>query len=609
MTTRQLSLQQVLLASAVLLWTAALTLGQEVGVVHVAPSRSASTATTTTPTQANMVYQGGPVLPNSTTYAVWWGNPADFPPDEVTEIDKLLNGLNGSSYLAIADQYMFGQKATTRFGGNLYNDSSPPPTDTNRSGNVFYGLCQFLHANGLQPEPTDIYFLFTSNFPTNQGFCGYHAAGTCTGTFSGNVSTPFQFAYIPNLTSVIECSIQNETDPFWGVEPYLAPNNYSDGTRSIASLTGHEFMETITDPHINAWRAPNGQEVGDPCAYTFQNWVPLTNSNWQLQEIWSNQVNGCVQSSPPVKLLGALSNSGTVTTFDIPGATYGVFGEGIAANGTIAGTYYDTNFGKDGYSAFVRDPLGNVTTFTVPGANETAARDINSSGTIAGTAGGHGFVRNVLGNITTFDAPTANFTGVSSINGPGAITGIYASAASGLASSTEVHGYVRDPLGDITNFDAPGLPDQTVPFSINDNGAVAGFYSYTNRPYHSFVRDPSGNITTFDVPGGVNGTEALSINRQGAIAGIYIDSNFVKHGFVRSPSGAFTTFDAPKAVYGTVAQSINNHGAVAGYYSDANGVSHGFVRDQYGNFTILSDIPKSINDAGMTTGYKTVAIK
>ena len=309
MMTRRLSLQRVLLASAVLLWTAALTWAQEMGAVHVMPSRSASTATATTPAQANMVYHGGPVLPNSTAYAVWWGDPAEFPPDEVTEIDKLLGGLNGSSYLAIADQYMFGSKATTRFGGNLYNDSSPPPTDTLRSPNVFYGLCQFLHANGLQPKPTDIYFAFTSNFPTNQGFCGYHSAGTCTGNLETNASSVFQFAYIPNLTSVNECSIQRENDPFWGVLPYLAPNNYSDGTRSIASLTGHEFMETITDPHINAWIAPNGNEVGDPCAYTFQSWVPLTNSNWQLQEIWSNQVSGCAQGTPPVRLLGALSNA------------------------------------------------------------------------------------------------------------------------------------------------------------------------------------------------------------------------------------------------------------------------------------------------------------
>jgi len=62
-------------------------------------------------------------------------------------------------------------------------------------------------------------------------------------------------------------------------------------------------------------------------------------------------------------------------------------------------------------------------------------------------------------------------------------------------------------------------------------------------------------------------------------------------------------------VYGTVARSINKYGAVAGFYSDAEGVSHGFVRGPYGNFTILSDIPWSMNDNGMTTGYKTVAVK
>ena len=447
------------------------------------------------------------------------GHPADFPADAQTGLEQFLAGLNGSSYLSIADQYMLGAKATTRFGGSLYDNSAPPSntlSDAKATSDfaldIAVHLYQFLQASGVKPDPTGIYFIVTSQFSPNPFYCAFHTA-----LLSGT-NVLFRFAYSPNSTGDFSsCEVEGVAH---SADPYLAPNNYSAGTHAFVDSAAHEFMETITDPELNAWYADsNGNEVGDACAYVFQNWVQLTNSTrWKIQEEWSNQVNGCLQGDGrPVQLLGAASNSSAVTTF----------------------------------------------IFNVPGATDTGAQGINSTG---------------------------------------AITGSYVDANGG-------HGFVRDPLGNITTFDAPGMPYATVPLGINDNGSIAGFYANLNQPSHSFVRDPLGDITTFDVPGSVNGTEALSINLQGAIAGTYTDASFVKHAFVRSPSGVFTTFDAPGAVYGTVAHSINKDGTVAGFYSDSDGVSHGFVRDLNGNFTTLSDIPWSINDSAMTTGYKTVAVK
>jgi hypothetical protein len=59
--------------------------------------------------------------------------------------------------------------------------------------------------------------------------------------------------------------------------------------------------------------------------------------------------------------------------------------------------------------------------------------------------------------------------------------------------------------------------------------------------YHGFLRSPDGKIATFDAPGAdttpgdLNGTFALSINDRGAITGYYIDTNNVSHGFVVLP--------------------------------------------------------------------------
>ncbi len=608
-------------ALVVLSWATPFAYGQTqpTGIMHrrdvSLPSTSIPVGTTD---QGNMVYHGGLVLPNTTTYAIWWGNPGDFPPDMIAGVDLFLSTLNGSSYLATADQYMFGAKTTTRFGGNLFNNSPPPSQLNNNSPRVFDqnlgdGMCAFMKSNNVQIDPNAIYLFFTSNYPGGFPACAFHFEAACKNYM------PAQFwhgVYAPNMTSLIGCSVDPE--PYLEA-PYVSPNNYSSGTRAAMNLVAHEVMEAITDPNVgDGWWNPNsGNEVGDGCIFVFHDSVSLTSSNWQLQEIWSNQASGCAQGDgATVQLLGAVSQKAHVTSFDISGATYGIFGAQINSSGTVAGTYYDNLLPVASLSlegtmtrGFLRDSSGNVLTFDAPGAISTAARGINATGTVAGAyldaqAGEHGFLRSPQGTFTSFDVPTVQHgTGVKSINGAGTVVGAYVDA------QFDTHGYVRDPLGNFTIFDAPGHPYETVPMSINDSGVVAGFYGNLNQPFHGFVRDVLGNITTFDVAGGVNGTMILSINGSRAVAGTFTDANFVKHGFVRDSYGTITTFDAPGARYGTVAQSVDNYGAVGGYFSDSNGVPHGFVRDEYGNFTVLSDIAKSVNDSGATTGYEVLPVK
>jgi len=125
---------------------------------------------------------------------------------------------------------------------------------------------------------------------------------------------------------------------------------------------------------------------------------------------------------------------------------------------------------------------------------------------------------------------------------------------------------------------------------------------------HGFVRSASGHIATFDAPGGTGGTFARSINDQGAIAGYYTDAKNVNHGFVRDAQGHFTTFDAPGAVYGTVAHGINAAGEVSGAYSDANANSRGFIRDAQGHFTTFDAPANSINAYGVMAGYSILPV-
>ncbi len=240
---------------------------------------------------------GGKVIPNSNTYAIWWGTAADFPSDEQYAIENILSGLGctdlvphgstigegfpctpqESGYLAIANQYLRGASATTAFKGS-WADPSAPPSHQPSVATIVAEVSKFLTANSLQPDPNGVYLVYTSNF-LNGGSCAWHSSGVI-GT------TTVQVAYLPNTSGVKGCDAGT---PFGG---------YTEGTRSVADSTAHEFMESITDPLGTAWYDKNGAEIGDKCNATV-GLVSLSNGfAFYIQPEWSNAAAGCVLTAP-----------------------------------------------------------------------------------------------------------------------------------------------------------------------------------------------------------------------------------------------------------------------------------------------------------------------
>jgi len=183
-----------------------------------------------------------------------------------------------------------------------------------------------------------------------------------------------------------------------------------------------------------------------------------------------------------------------------------------------------------------------------------------------------------------------------SINDWGAITGWY------LDDVFVNHGFLRTPGGTITTFNAPGAGDAsgsyegTVPYMIGSSGALVGFYVDTSLVEHGFLLTPYGTFTAIDVPGAGTGawqgTIAGSINSSGEIYGWYLDSNTVNHPFLLAPDGEITEFNAPGAGNGpgqgtfvAFNTGINDAGTVTGEYLDPNNVWHGFVRGPHGQIT------------------------
>jgi hypothetical protein len=210
---------------------------------------------------------------------------------------------------------------------------------------------------------------------------------------------------------------------------------------------------------------------------------------------------------------------GTFSMWTVPGAcetspATGCFGTGafsINVFGTIAGGYEDNsgNFVDDGY---VRSREGKLTSYEVPDAGTGPYQGTGSPGS---------------------SVPLNQF---------GATAGYY------IDAGNVVHGYLRSPWGQITTFDIPDAGTQGIgcyndcSIGLNDWGAVTGYYLDANNVYHGFVRSPWGKVSSFDAPnantapGSFSGTFPVSINDEGAITGYYLDANNVAHGFLRLPS-------------------------------------------------------------------------
>jgi len=233
-------------------------------------------------TQPPLLYSQGKLLTASTTYAIWWGPTAKFPSDAQSGIETLLGGFGGSSYLGIAAQYMPGGVApTSSFATSVFDTTTAPPTHSPSTATIAAEVAHFFPS----PDKNAIYLVYTSNFP-HLSFCAWHAAAVI-----GGVTT--QIGYLPNTTGIAGCDPGNKFNL----------QNFSQGTRSLADSTAHEFMESVTDPvPVTGWADKNGQEIGDKCNFVYgSSPIDLGGQPWQIQEEWSNAANnnagGCVDGS------------------------------------------------------------------------------------------------------------------------------------------------------------------------------------------------------------------------------------------------------------------------------------------------------------------------
>jgi IPT/TIG domain len=365
----------VLSASALALWASS----ASAVIVHVSkhkalsyqPLRGAHRLSASPFAGKNLVYHGGPVMASNTNYAFYWApsGSTSYAAGYQAGVNKYLEDLahdsGGSQNVdSVATQYTdeAGEAANynSHFGGALI-DTTPYPA----SGCVAAPTCltdaqiqteikSYVKAHGLPQDLAHEYFLLTppgvescfdatskecSAGTATAAFCAYHGAISAAG---GNII----YANDPYVVGIEGCDSSEH------------PNNSPSDAALLGGLS-HEHNESTTDPELNAWFGPEGQENGDKCR-TFvdstEYGTPLgkapdgsrynqliNGAEYWYQQEWSNQGSTCLQrltiaaATPTVKKIvpkkGATSGgtSVTITGTGFSGATAVRFG-GTAAS-------------------------------------------------------------------------------------------------------------------------------------------------------------------------------------------------------------------------------------------------------------------------------------
>ena len=234
---------------------------------------------------------------NSKTFAIFWG--ADWRNQQVkmNKTVSFLKAFSNSSYLNTINEYYdnFGPLShdTIRasYSGSIVDYHEVPPTidisDESSVDIVVNEICNVVHNN---PDPNTIYLVYSSTpLAADRQDCAWHSAWACGHGYGKLLA----FSFFSNLDEAPNC--------------HVTEGPQDETIASIANVTAHEVVETITDPELNgknAWidmtgstSAGAGEEVADKCGWIFPYdnddniiYETLTDgSQWKLQMVWSNK--------------------------------------------------------------------------------------------------------------------------------------------------------------------------------------------------------------------------------------------------------------------------------------------------------------------------------
>jgi hypothetical protein len=265
-----------------------------------AAQQGASVKTVNSP--FDLTYFGGPVVTQATEWNVYTNCPAGpascWGTGSLTPA-TVMRDLNASNILQVANQFI-GAEADGHFHVKELSTTftfSGAPTATAPGGtasltDIFEIVASAAFATGANgyghefhvflPNGTDMCMAagdcYSPDIPSTFRFCAFH----------GSVDVAFSATEIVHLIYSVQ--------PYQFVPgcPLPAQTRVIDAT---ASSLAHEFMESITDPDLDAWfNALLGDEIGDLC-FGFRHNSQVGAHVYAIQEMYSNANHACTDNT------------------------------------------------------------------------------------------------------------------------------------------------------------------------------------------------------------------------------------------------------------------------------------------------------------------------
>jgi PKD domain/IPT/TIG domain len=364
---------------------------------------------------SNLDYNGGPVMPSNTNYAVYWapaGSPA-YPSDYEPGIERYFKDLATDSggtgnVESVSAQYNDAAGAfagyESHFGGTIVDTQPYPVNGCKRApicltdAQLQTELKRLLKADGLPADLSHEYFMLT---PPKVEDCLTAAGSQC----SAGSQAPVYCAYHGDVNLGPQGVIVYATQPYvTGNEGCDNPAQHPNGSSSDGALIGglsHEHNESITDPEPNnAWTdfGGVGGEIGDKCRTfeetsefgkplgTASNGAPynqvINGHEYWYQQEWSNQTNQCLQR---LSFIGE-EPTATFTSAPVTGNEVRLDASGSTAPAPISRYNWQFNEGREPGEPVETNGPTVTHNFAAAGVYNVALTVFEANGTSIGTA-------------------------------------------------------------------------------------------------------------------------------------------------------------------------------------------------------------------------------
>jgi hypothetical protein len=354
----------------------------------------------------DLSFHGGPVVTTAqdnflllNCAASCWGDPAGF-----------LNNMYQSNFIHLTDQYV-NTTGNSRYTVNnnvaaLTITEPHTMSEADIAAAVISGV-RMLFPNGGGGGYNQMYSLFLPSgqdtcfaggtqcySPDNDAtwaFCAYHSAMDTTDAKGNPIHVLFKVLPFADVDNGL-----HTCKTLGGPQGELADSQNNE--------LSHETFETITDPDPGTgWvRNSDGQEIGDICAFNFQNPIFLNGTAYEIQKEYSNVAHACTPSAPVRTSThdfdgdhGATSDiawrdsSGNMAVWLMNGAQI-TQSAGIGAAPAIWSIVGQRDFNGDGkYDLLWRDTSGNLAMWFLNGlqvSSSTGVGNVPTNWSVLGTA-------------------------------------------------------------------------------------------------------------------------------------------------------------------------------------------------------------------------------